>query len=383
MTQIAVNTSAYCNTSSWPTSEFAYEKFDRNRSNWLERFPRSHHYSRRNELLHDYSSGNASKCSRPDRRTYGQITRESTTDDYKEKPLIATDIVEDFPSRCTRQNVKINLQLKKAENLKFEIKNSNCVASSNGLDISHNIYYNNNNNSSSNKNVNNAKRCSSKIIKNSNNKTDNINNNVNNDNNATDSGANNVDNKVTDNSLCSSDTKLKTNISSHVKPEKIEKRKVFGAVLSSTELLFDDELDNELVPVPHWRIQSFTGKYVIEGTEDLSDNVYTDRHSKHESSERKRKKRDERCLEDLEKLNKLNSNNKLNISSCNKEQTTPKNTIRFVEITENEPRCIFGSVLPEAKEEDFSLPSDYFTSSPSHSRPHCTRRKKHKWTRCH
>lgn len=115
------------------------------------------------------------------------------------------------------------------------------------------------------------------------------------------------------------------------------------------------KLENEKkhVSVPSWSVNIYTGRYVIEGTEDLSDHVFLDRHERLEMAEKKRKRRDEKCLEEREKLNRLKQQNTtVNNHDC---------SVRHIEMVEKEPKCAFGRVIPEIKPQCFCLPPYFFT----------------------
>jgi male-specific lethal 1 len=113
------------------------------------------------------------------------------------------------------------------------------------------------------------------------------------------------------------------------------------------------ENSNSNLEIPSWRVKTYSSWYSMEGTENMSDDIFENRHSRLELWERKRKRWDLQRIRELRRIEYLkegrNKHNHQNSNVNNKEELTtllpnPIN-IKAIEITDNLPVSAFGSNL--------------------------------------
>ncbi|XP_050433333.1 male-specific lethal 1-like 1 [Adelges cooleyi] len=113
-----------------------------------------------------------------------------------------------------------------------------------------------------------------------------------------------------------------------------------------------DNSDTNL-EIPSWRVKHYTSWYSMEGTENMSDDVFESRHSRLELWERKRKRWDMQRLRELRRIEYLkegrNKHHSQNSSDGEKEELStllpdPAN-IKAIEITDCLPISAFGCNL--------------------------------------
>ncbi|CAD7079447.1 unnamed protein product [Hermetia illucens] len=127
--------------------------------------------------------------------------------------------------------------------------------------------------------------------------------------------------------------------------------------------------------IPKWTIKDFHGLYAIEGTEDLSDDVFLKRHNKLEVDEKRRKKWDVQRIREQRTIERLKRRHcKEQIVDTEESQIQNSfypnpESIKFIQITEEIPVNAFGEIIPSVKENGFNLPwpdhSKYFTTNPA------------------
>lgn len=117
--------------------------------------------------------------------------------------------------------------------------------------------------------------------------------------------------------------------------------------------------------VPKWVIKDTLNCYSIEGTEDLSDEIFLKRHSKLEVNERRRKRWDIQRLRETRVIEKLR---KRYMKSAFERSKDAKSLISFktffprpdftnsIEIVDKIPVMAFGEMLPMIRSKEFLLP---------------------------
>ncbi|KAK3608022.1 hypothetical protein CHS0354_009967 [Potamilus streckersoni] len=124
------------------------------------------------------------------------------------------------------------------------------------------------------------------------------------------------------------------------------------------------------VEVPSWRIQTFTNLYVLEGTENLEDDIFVKRHQKPEIEEKRRKRWDMQRIREQKMYEKLKE--KENDAEKNKELPVVESfyptldSIKYIEVDERISVTAFGHSIPLIHTEDFALPWE--TSQPRRAR---------------
>ena len=122
-------------------------------------------------------------------------------------------------------------------------------------------------------------------------------------------------------------------------------------------------LDEQInLEIPRWVIKDVHGLYSIEGTEDMSDEIFLKRHSRFEHDEKKRKKWDVQRIREqrtIERLKRRHCKDEL-INQKNQEEPISfypvSEDIKFVQITENLPVQAFGEIIPQIFMQDFLPP---------------------------
>ncbi|XP_025405180.1 male-specific lethal 1 homolog [Sipha flava] len=113
------------------------------------------------------------------------------------------------------------------------------------------------------------------------------------------------------------------------------------------------ENSNSNLEIPSWRIKPYSSWYSMEGTENMSDDIFENRHSRLELSERKRKRWDMQRLRELRRIEYLKEGRNKHHSQKSNEKDkqelitllpNPVN-IKAIEITDNLPVSAFGSNL--------------------------------------
>lgn len=132
------------------------------------------------------------------------------------------------------------------------------------------------------------------------------------------------------------------------------------------------ELDAEVEPIlrasleiPSWSIKErHQSSYSIEGTEDLTNDTFTKRHTKFETDERRRKKWDVQRLREQKQVERLKKrylkdeygekDQKLEHKSITSFYPSADN-IKYIQIVEELPVLAFGEPIPCLPESDFAL----------------------------
>uniref|UniRef100_A0A2S2NYK5 Male-specific lethal 1 n=1 Tax=Schizaphis graminum TaxID=13262 RepID=A0A2S2NYK5_SCHGA len=105
--------------------------------------------------------------------------------------------------------------------------------------------------------------------------------------------------------------------------------------------------------IPSWRVKTYSSWYSMEGTENMSDDIFESRHFRLEQCEQKRKRWDLQRIRELKRVEYLkegrNKHNLQKSNDNNKEELTtllpsPSN-IKAIEITDKLPVSAFGSNL--------------------------------------
>lgn len=134
----------------------------------------------------------------------------------------------------------------------------------------------------------------------------------------------------------------------------------------------DAELDAEVEPllrasleIPSWSIKErHQCTYSIEGTEDLTNDTFTKRHTKFETDERRRKKWDVQRLREqkqVERLKKRYLKDEYDEKDPKLEQKSitsfypSADNIKYIQIVEELPVLAFGEPIPCLPESDFAL----------------------------
>lgn len=111
--------------------------------------------------------------------------------------------------------------------------------------------------------------------------------------------------------------------------------------------------------VPLWRIKQFTSSYSMEGTEDLSDEVFDRRHYKLMLDEKRRKRWDVQRIREQRNIEKLRSREGTDKSNeqpaCKSLWPQPGEGLRLA-VTPLIPVSAFGINLPSVTTQDFTLP---------------------------
>lgn len=122
--------------------------------------------------------------------------------------------------------------------------------------------------------------------------------------------------------------------------------------------------------IPRWTIRESAGLYSIEGTEDLSDEVFLKRHARLEHNEKKRKKWDVQRIREQRTIERLKRRHCKDEIVDNGQKTSEElstfyplaENIKFVQITDNLPVQAFGESIPLIPSQDFSLPWNHRSS---------------------
>lgn len=113
------------------------------------------------------------------------------------------------------------------------------------------------------------------------------------------------------------------------------------------------ENTNSNLEIPSWRVKTYSSWYSMEGTENMSDDIFESRHYRLEQCEQKRKRWDLQRIRELKRVEYLkegrNKHHPQKSNDNNKEELTtllpsPLN-IKAIEITDNLPVSAFGSNL--------------------------------------
>uniref|UniRef100_A0A336MKV7 CSON002572 protein n=1 Tax=Culicoides sonorensis TaxID=179676 RepID=A0A336MKV7_CULSO len=134
------------------------------------------------------------------------------------------------------------------------------------------------------------------------------------------------------------------------------------------------ELDADMEPhvrasleIPSWSIKERNQLvYSIEGTENMTDEIFLKRHAKFETDERRRKKWDVQRLREQKQIERLKKRYlkdeyedqdhlKLESKTITSFYPSPEN-IQYIQIVEELPVLAFGEPIPSIPEADFSLP---------------------------
>lgn len=120
--------------------------------------------------------------------------------------------------------------------------------------------------------------------------------------------------------------------------------------------------ENVNLEIPRWVIKECPGLYSIEGTEDLSDEVFLKRHARLEHHERKRKKwdvqriREQRTIERLKRRHCKDEVNDHKDPNYESSFYPPASNVKYLQYTDELPVVAFGEVIPLLHKTEFSLP---------------------------
>ncbi|XP_060081153.1 male-specific lethal 1 homolog [Ylistrum balloti] len=128
------------------------------------------------------------------------------------------------------------------------------------------------------------------------------------------------------------------------------------------------------VELPQWQNKTYTNLWVLEGTENLEDEVFLKRHQKPEIEEKRRKRWDLQRIREQKIYEKLKEKERGEV--CSKDDGQQSNTlesfypsldtITHIEVTNKIPVMVFGHPVPNLDKEEFSLPWELETSVRSH-----------------
>ncbi|XP_025208030.1 uncharacterized protein LOC112603594 [Melanaphis sacchari] len=113
------------------------------------------------------------------------------------------------------------------------------------------------------------------------------------------------------------------------------------------------ENSNSNLEIPSWRVKTYSSWYSMEGTENMSDDIFESRHFRLEQCEQKRKRWDLQRIRELKRVEYLKEGRNKHLSQKsddnNKEELTtllpsPSN-IKAIEITDKLPVSAFGCNL--------------------------------------
>lgn len=145
------------------------------------------------------------------------------------------------------------------------------------------------------------------------------------------------------------------------------------------------EIDAEREPhlratleIPSWIDRDMSPLYLVDGTENMSDEAFMKRHQKHETHEKRRKRWDVQRLREVRTVEKLRQRymkeelheEKLKIKPLMTSFYPPVDALQYIHIVERLPVLAFGEPIPEFEALDFYLPwqkSPDTTMSPSTS----------------
>ncbi|XP_050545753.1 male-specific lethal 1-like 1 [Daktulosphaira vitifoliae] len=147
----------------------------------------------------------------------------------------------------------------------------------------------------------------------------------------------------------------------------ITSENAYYTCLGNYDPIKDDPLpesNTNNLEIPSWRVKNYTSWYSMEGTENMSDDIFESRHSRLELWERKRKRWDMQRLRELRRIEYLkegrNKSHYQNSNDSEKEELVtllpdPSN-IKAIEITDNLPVSAFGCNLhTKKKPEEFKF----------------------------
>ncbi|XP_033761371.1 male-specific lethal 1 homolog [Pecten maximus] len=138
------------------------------------------------------------------------------------------------------------------------------------------------------------------------------------------------------------------------------------------------------VELPQWQNRTYTNLWVLEGTENLEDEVFLKRHQKPEIEEKRRKRWDLQRIREQKIYEKLKEKERGEV--CNKDEGQQSNslesfypsldTITHIEVTNKIPVMVFGHPVPSLDKTEFSLPWELETSVQAHP-SRCSRNSRH------
>lgn len=116
-----------------------------------------------------------------------------------------------------------------------------------------------------------------------------------------------------------------------------------------------------VLEVPSWRTRHFTSCYSMEGTENLSEDVFERRHARLEIDERRRKRWDVQRIREQRQLERLRQRQRKGEGGDDEteELTTfwpHPDEVQYIQVAEMLPVSAFGCPLPYFKPTEFSLP---------------------------
>ncbi|XP_076052257.1 uncharacterized protein LOC143031819 [Oratosquilla oratoria] len=146
------------------------------------------------------------------------------------------------------------------------------------------------------------------------------------------------------------------------------------------ELSGGEEPTQNVVEIPRWRKRLLTSLYVMEGTENLDDEIFNKRHAKHEQDEKRRKRwdlqrlREQRRYERLRERYEGRQGGGDSQEPCDLSLWPMPDSARYLHVDDSVPVCAFGHALATYTPSEFWLPwlADGNSTNPGMS----TRRRK-------
>lgn len=128
------------------------------------------------------------------------------------------------------------------------------------------------------------------------------------------------------------------------------------------------------VELPQWQNKTYTNLWVLEGTENLEDEVFLKRHQKPEIDEKRRKRWDLQRMREQKIYEKLKEKERGEVCSKDEGQQTDTlesfypslDDITHIEVTNKIPVMVFGHPVPSLEKTEFSLPWELETSVRAH-----------------
>ena len=128
-----------------------------------------------------------------------------------------------------------------------------------------------------------------------------------------------------------------------------------------------DRIKNVLsVEVPSWRLNPVQNRYVIEGTENLEDEIFSKRHKQPETDEKRRKRWDLQRSREQALYERLKQGYRCSphgmAGSCRERDDSVSSfypapdDIGFIEVDEKIPVTAFGYPIPDLSAEEFEVP---------------------------
>ncbi|OWF40689.1 Male-specific lethal 1-like 1 [Mizuhopecten yessoensis] len=127
------------------------------------------------------------------------------------------------------------------------------------------------------------------------------------------------------------------------------------------------------VELPQWQNRTYTNLWVLEGTENLEDEVFLKRHQKPEIEEKRRKRWDLQRIREQKIYEKLKEKERGEVCTKDEGQQSTLESfypsldnITHIEVTNKIPVMVFGHPVPNLDKMEFSLPWELETSACAH-----------------